>query len=208
KVGPKIVNARAFATAVGASVMNQDVAEAMVRASQTYVSMDLLNDAAGQLIAKATGAEAGLVTNCAAAGLVIAAAATLTGQDLTKIEALPDTRKFQRRKIVLQRGHQIKYMNMLRFAGAELVPFGYLDGPGWTNIEQLKGALDEETAAVFYVAAYHKVYKGEVSLPQILEVTKPLGVPVIVDAAYDGDLRKWIAMGADLVTYSGGKFIG
>lgn len=208
EVGPRIINARAFATAVGASVMDDGVAEAMARASQAYVNMDRLNDAAGRLIAEATGAEAGLVTNCAAAGLVIAAAATLTGTDLSRIEALPDTRGFKKRKIVLQRGHQIKYMNMLRYAGAELVPFGYLDGPGWTNVDQLRGALDEETAAIFYVAAFHKVYKGELPLPEILEVSKPLGIPVIVDAAYDSDLRKWIAMGADLVTYSGGKFIG
>ena len=34
------------------------------------------------------------------------------------------------------------------------------------------------------------------------------GIPVLVDAAAEADLGTYIADGADLVTYSGGKAIG
>ena len=52
--------------------------------------------------------------------------------------------------------------------------------------------------------SHHCIQEGRLPLDVLLN----RGVPVLVDAAAEQDLRAWIAAGADLVTYSGGKAIG
>jgi L-seryl-tRNA(Ser) seleniumtransferase len=46
------------------------------------------------------------------------------------------------------------------------------------------------------------------SLEQVCRICHAKGVPVIVDAASEHDLRGFLARGADLVVYSGHKFLG
>jgi L-seryl-tRNA(Ser) seleniumtransferase len=61
---------------------------------------------------------------------------------------------------------------------------------------------------VFYVANS----RAQPTLPAVVEVAHHAGVPVIVDAAGQlppvGNLRRFLAEGADLVSFSGGKAIG
>ena len=49
-------------------------------------------------------------------------------------------------------------------------------------------------------------------LPEVCQIAHERGVPVIVDAAAElpprANLRRFIAEGADLVVFSGGKAIG
>lgn len=201
----EVINARGYNTALGSAVMAPEVLEAMIEASKTHVLMSELNDQASQVIALATGAEAGCVTSGAAAGVAISIAACLTGTDLIRIERLPDTGTFPRNEVIIQRGHLNKYLLMIQMTGARLVPFGYINGPGWTTQEQLRGTINDRTAAVLQVLGGHRHHKGELPLEDVIPVAHERGVPVVVDAASMPDLRTYIALGADLVTYSGGK---
>ena len=70
--------------------MPQSVLRAMDEASRWFVDMDELNGKAGEIIARLTGAEAGLVTAGSAAGMVLEAAACMTNGDPAKIRQLPD----------------------------------------------------------------------------------------------------------------------
>jgi D-glucosaminate-6-phosphate ammonia-lyase len=199
-----VINACGKMTLLGATAVEPEVAEAMVLASQHYVNMTDLEEKAGRRIAEITGAEAACLTGGAASGIAIAAAAFIAGTDPARIQALPDSQGM-RNEILVQAGHRINFVEMAKIGGGRLVTVG------WVNHvakEQLAAALTADTAGFIYVISHHVVHKGMLSLPACLEICHAKEVPVLVDAAAEEDLRAYVEMGADLVTYSGGKAIG
>lgn len=201
-----IINARGATTAVGGTLMPPEVLRAMERASKHFVVLEELNRAVGRKIAEATGAEAGYVTSGSAAGMLLSAAACIAGTDLSTIRSLPDTRGLPN-QIITHRTHRLRYDQMFRAAGAELVEIGYPQG---TEEWELEAAICERTVAI----AYHdSPAVGTTALPfhTVVEIAHRSNVPVIVDAASTlppvDHLRRWIRWGADLVIYSGGKGI-
>jgi L-seryl-tRNA(Ser) seleniumtransferase len=68
--------------------------------------------------------------------------------------------------------------------------------------------LNEATAAAVYVVSHHTVQYGMIPLPEFAEICHRRGVPVIVDAASEYDLKGFLAAGADLAVYSAHKFLG
>ncbi len=119
-----LINARGSHTRLGGSIMEPEVLEAMREASTAYVVLDELQDKASELIARATGAEAGMVTGGAAAALLVGTAACITGGDPIKIEQLPDTTGLKSEAIV-HRAHRNGYDHSVRAAGATMVEVGY-----------------------------------------------------------------------------------
>ena len=207
-----IINASGPSTRLSGSVMAPEVAQAMAEASQHCVDIAEWQAAAGAVIARHTGAEAGYVTCGAAAGLLLGTAACVTGTDPAKMNRLPDTRGMKNR-VVMARSHRNFYDHAVRSVGIELVEIGIADrfsGAGVRDAEpwEYAAALDEHTAAVVYVAYAHT----QPELSAVVEVAHAAGVPVIVDAAGQlppaANLTRFIAEGADLVAFSGGKAIG
>ena len=198
-----IINASSWRTVIGGSIMPPEVVEAMAQASRSFVDMFELNREAGKVIARATGAEGGLVCASAAAGLLLQAAACMTGTDTAKIDRLPDTTGMKN-EIVMHRRHRMGHDRGFRTAGAKVVYFGDVDG---ATEADLKAAINERTAAVAYVFASPQ--GGALPLTTVAEIAHAHGVPVIVDAAAmlppAENLRRYIDMGADMVAFSGGK---
>jgi D-glucosaminate-6-phosphate ammonia-lyase len=201
-----IINARGATTAVGGTLMPPEVLKAMEAASQHFVVLEDLNRAVGARIAEATGAEAGYVTSGSAAGMLLSAAACITGSDLSRIRRLPDTTGLPN-EIITHRTHRLRYDQMFRAAGAELVEIGYPQG---TEEWELETAISDQTVAV----AYHDspaVGPTALDFRTVVKIAHTYDVPVIVDAASTlppvDHLRRWIRWGADLVIYSGGKGI-
>jgi L-seryl-tRNA(Ser) seleniumtransferase len=126
------------------------------------------------------------------------------------MDRLPDTTGMKN-EVVVQRGHRNAYDHAIRAAGVTFVEVGYLGypGAGGTFGWQIDQAITERTAAV---ACPILDTPGTLSLPEVAAIAHAKGVPVIVDAAAElpprSNLRRFIAEGADLVTYSGGKSIG
>jgi len=187
-----IINACGPNTRLSGGIMATEVAEAMVEASQHCVDMVELQARASQLIAEATGAEAGLATSGAAAGVLLGLAACMTGLDPDKMNRLPDTAGMKS-EIVVPRSHRNFYDRAARAQGARIVEVGLSDrfsGTGVRDVEpwEIAAAISERTAA------------------------GARGVPVVVDAAAElppkENLRRFIAEGAALVAFSGGKAIG
>jgi D-glucosaminate-6-phosphate ammonia-lyase len=209
---PVIINAKGTSTRVSGGIMAPEVADAMREASQHCVDMWQLHGRASEIIAGVTGAEAGLVTSGAAAGLLLGTAACLAGLDPTRMNRLPDTGGMKD-EVLVPRSHRNAYDHAIRTAGATLVEVGIPDrfsGAGVRDTEpwELAAAIGEATAAVFYVAQAHALPP----LPAVVAVAHEAGVPVLVDAASQvppvGNLRRFIDEGADLVAFSGGKAIG
>jgi D-glucosaminate-6-phosphate ammonia-lyase len=89
-----IINASGAVTRLGGAPMPAAVLDAYVAAAGESVPLDELQGAAARTIAEITGAEAGLVTSGAGGGLMLGAAAILTGLDLGRMEKLPPAGDF------------------------------------------------------------------------------------------------------------------
>jgi len=75
-----IINAIGLVTSYSAYIMEPEVVQAMADASRVMVRMQDLNECAGEMIAKYTHAEAGLVTAGAADAMLLQAAACIAGK--------------------------------------------------------------------------------------------------------------------------------
>lgn len=207
-----IINAKGASTRVSGGFLAPEVSAAMAEAATYCVDMTELQAGASNTIARFTGAEAGIVTSGAAAGLLVGAAACLTGLDPTKMARLPDTTGMKN-EVVIVRSQRNFYDHAVRTAGARLIEVGLPDryaGAGVRDAEpwEIEAALTDRTAAVFYVAGGN----SRPALPDVVKVAHKAGVLVLVDAAAQlppvSNLRRFISEGADLVAFSGGKAIG
>ena len=200
----RLINARGTHTRLGGTLMRPEVLEAMREAAGGYVVLDELQDKASEVIARATGAEAGMVVGGAEAGLLIGTAAILAGTDPAKIASLPVT-DGMKNEAIMHRAHRNGYDHGVRAAGATIVDIGYGSS---TLPYQLRAALNYRTALVVYLMSPW-ANQGALSLAQTCEIAHEAGVPVLVDAAAmlppHTSLTRFIAEGADLVTFSGGK---
>ncbi|MFI5312308.1 MAG: aminotransferase class V-fold PLP-dependent enzyme [Gemmatimonadales bacterium] len=202
-----IIHAAGTTTRYGGSRLRPEAFDAMREASQTLVNLDELNEAAGVAVARMLGAEAAFVTAGASSGLILQAAACIAGDDPSKITRLPDSRGM-RNEIVIQRAHRFAYDQAYRVGGGVLVEIGLARR---TQPWELEDAITERTAAVAYLVSPFTSPPGVLSLAQVLAIAHGRGVPVIVDAASmlppRENLTKFLRLGADLVSFSGGKGI-
>jgi L-seryl-tRNA(Ser) seleniumtransferase len=207
-----IINAKGPSTRLSGGFLAPEVSAAMAEAATHCVEMAELHAGASKVIAEVTGAEAGLVTSGAAAGLLMGTAACITGLDPAKMARLPDTRGLKN-EVVMVRSQRNFYDHAVRTAGVHLVEVGLPDryaGAGVRDAEawEIQAAITPQTAAVFYVAGGN----AQPALTEIARVAHAAGVPVLVDAAGQlppvSNLKRFIAEGADLVAFSGGKAIG
>ena len=86
-----VINAQSWVTGLGGSLMRPEVLSAMNEAATCFVDMVELNRAAGKVVARACGAESGMVTAGASAAGTIAVAACMTGVDRARAEQLPNS---------------------------------------------------------------------------------------------------------------------
>lgn len=203
----RIINGVGLVTRYGGSVMPPEVVQAMAEASRSYVDLDELQRKAGAVIARCTGAEAGYVCAGAAAGLLLATAACVAGADPAKIRRLPDTTGLKN-EIVMHKSQRNGYDHSIRAVGVKIVEIGFANA---TAPWELDAAIGPNTAAVAYVWAPWLQPSAALPLELVVEKAHARDVPVIVDAAASlpphENLTRFIAAGADLVTYSGGKGI-
>ncbi len=86
-----LINAAGPMTKLSGHVLAPEVRDAMASAGAACARIEDLQEAAGNVIARVTGADAGYVTAGAAAGLTMSAAAAIAGFDLAAMDQLPDT---------------------------------------------------------------------------------------------------------------------
>ena len=204
-----VINAGGTHTTHGGSMMRPEVREAMSLAAESFVDLVELKRATGRFVAEITGAEAGMICSGAAGGLVLATAAVMTGTDPEKIAQLPNSTGMKN-EILMQHNNPSGYTKCHEYAGATLTYAGNESG---ATQDQLADAITDDTAAILHTFAYGPARPG-LTLPETVEVVRnarnPL--PVIVDGAAmlppKENLTKYISEGADLVTFSGGKYIG
>ena len=197
------INGYSWVSFVGGSIMAPEVLRAMAEAAPCYLDMHELNQKAGEVVARHTGAEAGLVTASACAGMQLQAAACMTGADPARIARLPDTAGM-RNEVLIPATHRIEYAQSYRTAGARLVQWGT---PRAAKPWELEEAITAKTAALAYIMRAWR--HGDLPLAAAVEIAHAHQVPVVVDASGmvppPENLTRYIGAGADMATYSGGK---
>ncbi len=199
-----LINGRSFSTKAGGCALPKEVLDAMREAGECCVRMDELQSAASEVIARATGAEAGIVTSGAAAALTLGTAACLARLDVNRMNRLPDTTGISD-EFIVHRAHRNDYDHAVRAAGAKFVDvgFGY-----YTFAYEVESAINVRTAGLYYQAG---VNQGVIPLDEFAAIAHRHSLPVLVDAAAEmppgSNLKSLIAAGADLVAFSGGKHI-
>ncbi len=208
---PTLINATGPATRLSGSLLPAEVTEAMMEASQYCVDMTELQAHSSRIISEITGAEAGYVTSGAAAALLLGTAACVAGLDPGRMNQLPDTRGMKN-EVIMVRSQRNSYDHAVRSVGIHLIEVGLPDrfsGAGVRDAEawEIAQAITERTAAVYYVATPRALPL----LEEVVQVCRSREIPVLVDAAGQlppvANLKKFIAQGADLVAFSGGKAI-
>jgi D-glucosaminate-6-phosphate ammonia-lyase len=201
----RVINAATTLTALGGTVLADEVVAAMVGASQSCVSIDELQAAASTRLAQFTRNEDAYVTSGCAAALTLAVLGAITNGRPELIARLPKDETLAR-NVIIHRAHRIPYDRAIELGGGHLVEIGnVIQTFSW----ELEAALDERAVAVVWVAGSH-LPQTTLSLSETVAIAHAHGVPVIVDAAAQLPPMEnlWYftrESGADVALFSGGK---
>jgi L-seryl-tRNA(Ser) seleniumtransferase len=192
------INCCSVRTMHGGSLILPEVRAAMDAASRQFVNLDELMEAAGPRIAELTGAEWGIVTCGSAAAVALATAACVAGNDPVRILHLPFTEGWTNRVIMI-RNQRFAYDQAIRMVGTQVIEV--------ESIADLDAALQEPVAMIAVLGTHED--QSRVRLEDLVARARPRGIPIMVDAASEHIERPnpWLGRGADLVIYSGGKFL-
>jgi uncharacterized pyridoxal phosphate-dependent enzyme len=193
------INCASVRTIHGGSLIRPEVRAAVARAATQFVNIYELMEAAGRRIAELTGAEAAIVTPGSAAAVCLGTAGAVAGNDPERIARLPQT-DGMRNKVLMATDHRFIYDHAIRMVGASIVEFASAD--------QLAELVQDPAVAM--ICVYGKVeLDGSIPFETIMELASPRNIPVMVDAASEHIDRPcpWLSRGADMVVYSGGKFL-
>ncbi len=205
----RVINAAGTFTPVGVSRSAPAVARAAGAALAEFLVIDELQVAAGQAIARFTGAESGAVSHCAASAITVAIAAAMAGTDADKVAALPDTTDCEGTKVVIPAGHVVDYghsiLQDIRLAGAEPVIVGTNDT---CTPAELATALDDPETACLLLVSSRLVRGAPLDYQAAADAAHARDLPVFIDgAAQDFRIAELLDSGADLVLVSAQKYL-
>jgi len=193
------INAYGTLTTLGGTLMLPEVKAAMEEASQHFIEIHDLQAKVGARLAELTGAEAAFVTAGASAALCLATCAVTAGGDPATIDRLPNLEGMPS-EIVIQKAHLNSYDHAFRMVGTRLVAAETAD--------EVRAAIGPKTAALAMVLS-HNSLGHELTLEEMVAIAHAHDLPLILDAAAElppvENLRTFVATGADLIAFSGGK---
>lgn len=192
------INTTATLTINGGSRLLPEVIAAIEQASQFHVNMDELMEKASTRLAEVLQVPWGIVTSGAAASLTHATVACIVGTDPEKMQQLPDMRGLKNQVIMPKESRNV-YDHATRTVGVEIVEVA--------NAAELEAAIGPRTAMIQILGEHFGGAKF--GLKEVAPIAKKHGIPILVDAAADYLIvpNPYLALGADLVAYSGGKIL-
>lgn len=192
------INCTATLTINGGSLTLPEVIAAMEQAAHFHVDLDELMERVSARLAELLRVEWAIVTAGTAAALTHATAACLVGTDPEKIQRLPNLEGLKD-EVIIPRESRNAYDHAIRTLGVKIIEVN--------NRDELRKAIGPHTAMIEVLGNYFG--KADFDLKDVAPIAKEYGVPILIDAAADYLIvpNPYIALGADLVAYSGGKII-
>ncbi|WP_026616867.1 hypothetical protein [Ensifer aridi] len=193
-----IINCTGVRAINGNSRLTDSVRTAMDEASRVFVNRDELQRAAGRYTAEMVAAEGALITSDSAASLTLAVAACVAGNDPRRILKLPLSGP-DRRLVLVPADQRFSYEHSLRLAGCDIAfP---------RDERELLYQLGKKPCLICALA--RRSEDSSLSIRRLKALTRGQ-IPILVDAAGFCPDRPdpRLAIGADLVAYSLGKFVG
>jgi len=202
----RVINASGRMSILGVSAPSDTVMEAMKHGGQSYVEIADLVDKAGDYVARILGSEAALIVNSASSGIALSVAGIVT-QGNRRISERLHQEPIAKNEIIILKGHNVQYgapvETMVYLGGGRIIEVGYANEG---KAEHIEDAISENTAAILYVKSHHAVQKNMISVEEAWEIAQRNRVPLIVDAAAEEDIQKYVKC-SDLAIYSGSKAI-
>ncbi len=194
------INAAGNYTAMTASLMPDEVMEAIQSSSKEFVMLEEVQDKVGEKIAALCQAEAAMVTAGCWSALVLGTAGVLTGIDSKKVAQLPKLEGTgMKSEVIIQKSHINGYHHALTNTGVSIVSV--------ETMEEAENAINEKTAMLWFLNREAPV--GKIQHQQWIDLAKKHTIPTMLDMAADvppvENLWKYNLMGFDLVCISGGK---
>jgi len=192
------INCTATLTINGGSLTLPEVIGAMEQAAHFHVNLDELMEKAGDRLADLLQVGWGIVTAGAAAALTHATAGCLAGTDPEKIQRLPNLDGLKS-EVIIPRESRNAYDHAVRTLGVKVIE---VNSP-----EELRAAIGPHTAMIELLGNHFG--KATLDLSDVAPIARAARIPILVDAAADYLIvpNPYLARGADLVAYSGGKII-
>lgn len=192
------INTTATLTINGGSRQLPEVIAAIEQCANFHVNIDELMDKASARLAELLKVEWGMVTSGAAAALSHATAACIVGADPEKMQQLPDMTGLKNQVIMPKESRNV-YDHATRTLGVEIIEVN--------SAEELENAIGPRTAMIQILGVHFG--SAKFGLPEVAPIAKKHGIPITIDAAADYLIvpNPYIALGADLVAYSGGKIL-
>lgn len=195
-----IINADCVCTTITASLMPQEVLDAITSTASEFLNLDEVQDKVGAKIAEMCHAEAATVTAGTFSAMVLGMAGVLTGMDTNKVKQLPFLEGTgMKSEVILQKSHADGYHAALTHAGVKLI---FVE-----TFEEAEAAINDKTAMLWYMNK--GTATGKVKHAEWLALAKKYNLPTMIDIASDANpvenLWKFNDMGFDLVALSGGK---
>ncbi|XFE28291.1 DgaE family pyridoxal phosphate-dependent ammonia lyase [Listeria innocua] len=203
----KVINASGRMTILGVSTLSETVLDAQRFGGQHFFEMEELSIQTGKYLADLLEVEDVQIVSSASAGIAQSVAAVIGKGELYPLYH-PYAESIKKRQIILPKGHNVDYGTaveiMVQQGGGQVVEAGYAN---MCTPEQIEMMITEETAGILYIKSHHTVQKSMLDVSEAAQIAKKHQLPLIVDAAAEEDLKKYVQLGADLVIYSGAKAI-
>ena len=138
------------------------------------------------------------MTAGAAAAATHAIAGCIAGSDPEKMQRLPNLEGLKN-EVVMPRESRNVYDHATRTLGVKIIEVD--------SVEELQSALSPRTAMIQVLGSHFG--NARFGLKEVAPIARKAGVPIFIDAAADYLIvpNPYIALGADMVAYSGGKII-
>ncbi len=197
------INAAGTYTTMTASLMNEDVMEAIDSSAREFIMLNEVQDKVGEKIAQMVHSEAAMVTAGAFSALTLGMAGILTGMDQEKVKRLPHGLEEAgiKSEVIIQKAHFDGYEHALANTGITLVSVETAD--------DVNKAVNEKTASMHFLNC--NTLEGKIKHEEWLQLAKKHNLPSTIDIAADvppvSNLWKFNDMGFSFVALSGGKAI-
>lgn len=197
------INAAGTYTTMTASLMQDEVMEAINQSSKEFCMLNEVQDRVGEKIAEMVHSEAAMVTAGAFSALTLGTAGILTGTDRKKINQIPHDLEASGMKseVLLQKGHFDGYEKAIHNTGVTLVPV--------ETVADVERAVSSKTASMHFLNC--NADNGKIMHEEWIALARKYNVPATIDIAADvppvSNLWKYNDMGFDFVALSGGKAV-